>query len=186
MAYTVPDDGPRSVLADLVLYDLWLSDPEVSDRPMLLREVLLEELLCCSPINCRCFEISNELRRLSAWPLKCSENAQNALHIANYILLYLSISIALLSAWAIQKCSRPQHWYYVEDKTPRCCGQLQVKDLPKVLTWRLEWDSNLQPSGRKAPNPTTELSCPTSWTPNCFTCLLICQHQYQINRVSQQ
>jgi len=27
-----------------------------------------------------------------------------------------------------------------------------VKDLPKVPTWRQEWDSNLQPSGRKAPN----------------------------------
>src|SRR6218665_1063702 len=30
--------------------------------------------------------------------------------------------------------------------------QLRVKDLSKVPTWRLEWDSNLRPSGRKAPN----------------------------------
>src|SRR6218665_1163992 len=30
--------------------------------------------------------------------------------------------------------------------------QLRVKDLPKVPTWRLEWDSNLRPSGRKTPN----------------------------------
>ena len=30
--------------------------------------------------------------------------------------------------------------------------QLQVKDLPKVPTWRLERDSNLRPSGRKATN----------------------------------
>ena len=29
-------------------------------------------------------------------------------------------------------------------------GQLQVKDLPRVSTWRLEWDSNLRPSRRKA------------------------------------
>ena len=27
-----------------------------------------------------------------------------------------------------------------------------MKDLPKLPTWRLEWDSNLRPSGRKAPN----------------------------------
>src|SRR6218665_2612899 len=26
-----------------------------------------------------------------------------------------------------------------------------MKDLPKVRTWQLEWDLNLQPSGRKAP-----------------------------------
>src|SRR5688572_30927314 len=30
--------------------------------------------------------------------------------------------------------------------------QLQVKDLPRVPMWRLEVDSNLQPSGCKAPN----------------------------------
>jgi len=31
---------------------------------------------------------------------------------------------------------------------PKGYGQRQVKDLPKVLTRRLEWDSNLRPSGR--------------------------------------
>ena len=36
-----------------------------------------------------------------------------------------------------------------------------LKDLPKVLTWWLEWDSNLRPSGWKAPNPTTEPPRPT-------------------------
>jgi len=30
--------------------------------------------------------------------------------------------------------------------------ELRVKDLPKVLTWWLEWDSNLQASGQKAAN----------------------------------
>ena len=30
--------------------------------------------------------------------------------------------------------------------------QMLVKDLPKVATWELEWDSKLRPSGRKAPN----------------------------------
>src|SRR6218665_1637008 len=33
--------------------------------------------------------------------------------------------------------------------------QLQVKDLPKLLTWRLEWDSNLRPFRRKALDPPT-------------------------------
>ena len=35
---------------------------------------------------------------------------------------------------------------------PKRYRQLRVKDLPKVRTRRLEWDSNLRPSGRKAPN----------------------------------
>src|SRR6218665_4202135 len=34
---------------------------------------------------------------------------------------------------------------------PKCYRQLQVKDLPKVPTWQLEWDSNLRLYGRKAP-----------------------------------
>src|SRR6218665_1600132 len=42
---------------------------------------------------------------------------------------------------------------------PKCYRQLQVKDLPKVPTCRLEWDSNQRPSGRKAPNPITEPPC---------------------------
>src|SRR6218665_1914937 len=36
--------------------------------------------------------------------------------------------------------------------TPRHHMQLQVKDLPKVPTWRLEWDSNPRPFGRKGTN----------------------------------
>src|SRR6218665_1609070 len=35
---------------------------------------------------------------------------------------------------------------------PKCYRQLQVKDLPKVPRWWLEWYSNLQPSVHKAPN----------------------------------
>ena len=34
--------------------------------------------------------------------------------------------------------------------TPKCHRQLRVEDLPKVPTWRLERDSNPQPSSRKA------------------------------------
>src|SRR6218665_221999 len=36
--------------------------------------------------------------------------------------------------------------------TPKRYRQLRVRDLPKVPTWRLESDSNLRPSGRKASN----------------------------------
>jgi len=50
------------------------------------------------------------------------------------MVLYLSISIALLSAWAIQKQSRPQHWYCVRVNTSKRYRQLRVKDLPKVVT----------------------------------------------------
>jgi len=34
--------------------------------------------------------------------------------------------------------------------------QLQVKDLPKVPTWWLEWDWNQWPPAPKAPNTTTQ------------------------------
>jgi len=68
------------------------------------------------------------------------------------IVLHLSIYIALLTAWAFQKCSRLRYWYCVRVNTPKCYRQMQVKDLPKVLAWQLEWYSNLRHSGRKAPN----------------------------------
>src|SRR6218665_952647 len=45
-----------------------------------------------------------------------------------------------------------QHGYCVGVGTPKRYRQLRVKDLPKVPTWWLEWDSNLRPSGRKALN----------------------------------
>ena len=51
-----------------------------------------------------------------------------------------------------QRRSRLQHWCCVEVHTPKRYRQLWVKDLPKVPTWRLEWDSNLRPSGRNGPN----------------------------------
>ena len=63
------------------------------------------------------------------------------------IVFYLSISIALLSGWDIQKRYRLQHWYCVGVNTPKRYRQLRVKDLPKILMWQLQWDSNLRPSG---------------------------------------
>ena len=52
----------------------------------------------------------------------------------------------------IQRRSRLQHWYCVGVNTPKRYRQQQENDFPKVPTWRLQWDSNLRPSGRKAPN----------------------------------
>ena len=36
--------------------------------------------------------------------------------------------------------------------TPKHHRQLRVKDLPKVPTWRLEWNSNTRPFGQKETN----------------------------------
>ena len=47
------------------------------------------------------------------------------------------------------------------NKHAEALRKLRVKDLPKVLTWLLEWDSTLRTSGPKAWNPTTGLPCPT-------------------------
>ena len=48
--------------------------------------------------------------------------------------------------------SAPDHsnLHCVRVYTPKCNRKLQVKDLPKVPTWRLEQDSNPRPSCRKA------------------------------------
>ena len=51
---------------------------------------------------------------------------------------------------------------------PKHHRQRQVKDLPKVHTWRLEWDSNLLPSGRMALN----LPCTTDVTWHLFLHML--------------
>ena len=63
------------------------------------------------------------------------------------IALYLSISIALFTAWTF-----PDHsnWHCVGDYKTKRYRQLQVKDLPKFPTWRLERYSNPQPSDLKA------------------------------------
>src|SRR6218665_1707494 len=65
------------------------------------------------------------------------------------VVLLLFISIALLTASVLQESSRPQKLTLCRVYTPKRFRQLQVKDLPKVPTWRLERDSNQQPSRRK-------------------------------------
>ena len=70
--------------------------------------------------------------------------------VLSFVLYLKIISIAILSALAIQKRSwLQQHWYFVRVNMLNRYGQLWVKDLPKVLTWWLKWDSNLQPVGRR-------------------------------------
>ena len=71
-------------------------------------------------------------------------------YIVLYIVLYLSISIALLTACAFQSAPDHSNLHGIGVYTPKRYRQLQVKDLPKIPTWRLEQDSNPRPSGRKA------------------------------------
>ena len=62
------------------------------------------------------------------------ENFKNRVyHVDNlHFVLYLSIYIALLTAWAFQKRSRLQHRYRVGVNTSKQCRQLWVKDLPNL------------------------------------------------------
>src|SRR6218665_1539197 len=79
-------------------------------------------------------------------PLRIFYNRQK---LVLYFVLYLSISIALLTACAFQKRFRPQT-LSVGVYMPKRYRQLQVKDLAKVPAWRLEGDSNPRPPGKKA------------------------------------
>src|SRR6218665_1485389 len=70
-------------------------------------------------------------------------------------VLYCILFVHFYSAFNSQPelfRSAPDHsnWHCVGVYTPKRYRQLQVKDLPKVPTWRLDRDSNPRPSGRKA------------------------------------
>jgi len=58
----------------------------------------------------------------------------------------------LYKSTTTQRCSRLQHWRCVGVNMPKRYWQLWVKDLPKVPTGQLYWDSSLRPSGPKEPN----------------------------------
>jgi len=62
---------------------------------------------------------------------------------------------------ALPTTARILCWSY----TPKRKRQLRVKDLLKVPTYQLEWDSNLRPSGR-----TTEPPCPTIFHNDIWHC----------------
>ena len=91
---------------------------------------LLEEVQDAMRLISGCTDSNKQ--RVIRWRFSCKEYC---------IVFYLFISIAHLSAWAIQKRSQLQHWYCIGVNTPKCYGQLWVKGLPKVLMWQLEWDS---------------------------------------------
>jgi len=62
----------------------------------------------------------------------------------------LDISIAPLQVCYYSKALPTTALILCLSFIPKRHRQLRVKDLPKVLTWRLEWDSNVQPSACKA------------------------------------
>ena len=78
-----------------------------------------------------------------------------------FTVLYLSISIALLSARAIHKHSRPQHWCCVGFNTQKLYGQLRVKDLTYVVI-----RVGFEPATfwREGTNPTPEPPCPANYS----------------------
>jgi len=66
-----------------------------------------------------------------------------------YNTIQLSFDIALLTG----SSEVHLHASAVQLQQASIAEQLCAKDLPKVPTWQLEWNSNLRPSGRKALNP---------------------------------
>ena len=58
----------------------------------------------------------------------------------------------LFKSTTTQRRSQLQHWYCVGVDTSKRYRQQWEKDLPKIPMWQVKWDSNLRPSGHKAPN----------------------------------
>ena|SRR6218665_533569 len=75
--------------------------------------------------------------------------------------------------------SRLQHRYSVGVNTPKRHKLLHVKNLPKVLMWRREWDSNLRPSGRKAPNSEYSVAKQDSRMRSCHHTILLGMYRVQ-------
>ena len=82
----------------------------------------------------------------------CNLTQSNQWFVSSLYCIHSFIPDIPIAPLRVHFYSRLQHWCCVGVKTPKRCRQLWVKDLPKVPTWRVEWDSNLRPSGRKAPN----------------------------------
>jgi len=79
------------------------------------------------------------------WPAQ-QMHASSATGLFWYYILFIHLKSDSLST---PDCSI---WYCVWVNTPKHYRQLLVKDLLKVLMWRLERDPNPWPSGRKALN----------------------------------
>ena len=87
------------------------------------------------------------------WSISFCLQAHNSFDFMQIIhSFWIFYSTSSKSTTAQRRSHQLQHWYCVRVNTPKRYRQLWVKDLPKVPTWWLEWDSNLQHSGRKAPN----------------------------------
>ena len=106
--------------------------------------------------------IRSPLSAASHWPLRSLDR-----HVHTFIP---DISIALLQVhYYSEALPTTALWYCVGDNMLKRYRQLWVKDLPKVPAWRLERDSNLGPSRRKAPNLTLSHHVPLSL---CSLCVL--------------
>jgi len=92
------------------------------------------------------------------------------------IVLYLSISISLLTAKASQKRCRHSNWHCVRAYTPKRYRQLQVKDLSKVPTWRLERHSDPLHSINAPPCPTTGETCASGLSSEPNICCISLLH----------
>src|SRR6218665_2906501 len=79
--------------------------------------------------------------------LNQAHNEHNACSFIHSGYFYSAFSIPLL-LWGAPDTARILYRSF----TPKRYRELRVKDLPKVLSWRLERDSNPRPFGRKATN----------------------------------
>src|SRR6218665_1779034 len=80
---------------------------------------------------------------------------QSFIHSGHYYSASSSLLLAYSEGLPTQHgycagVSRCHTCFNLDDLNLKRHRQLRVKDLPKVHTWRLEQDSNPQPSGRKA------------------------------------
>jgi len=84
---------------------------------------------------------------------KCSEIVKVIVTLVKHLFHSFRIFVkCLFKSTTTQMCSQLQHCYSVGVNMPMHYRQLRVKDLLKVPVQRIECDSNLRLSGRKAPN----------------------------------
>ena len=124
------------ILYDVIIIIILINDHSIEVMVSLSALSSSEGLLL---FHCECHHIGNYVSRDFA--------VHSSIHW--FIPIFLQ---CLFKSITTQMRSQLQHWYCVGVNTPQRYRQLRVKDLPMVSTWRLEWDLNLQPSGRKAPN----------------------------------
>src|SRR6218665_501101 len=129
--------------------------PEGTNRQLLCRTYALSDHFNCSPLN-----------RRQSWGLGCrdtpefglgsSEGSQGASWTGRETLLYLSFIYSFIhsghfysapSSPLLLRGAPDYSTDTVSEFHAEAHMQLQVKDLPKVPTWRLKRESNPRPSG---------------------------------------